>query len=185
MAEFPPPTRKHVGGKRQTKKLSTNVDLTPMVDLGFLLITFFILTTSLTEPKSLKLIMPDDRPTPTPTVLSETATLQLVLDKGDKVWYYNGNESDEIRKTSYGTELRKVIINKKKSVQQKLGFDDDMTIVIKPTAGSSLKNIVSILDEVLINQVKHYVITEPNEQDRNMIEADTIISVQSTHSHYF
>lgn len=169
MAEFSPPTQQQGKGKRKTKKLSTRVDLTPMVDLGFLLITFFIFTTSMTEPKSLKLMLPDDTPTPKPMPLPKSATLQLVLDKEDKVWYYHGEELTTIQRTSYGNELRKIIIDKKKYVHRKFG-KDEMALVIKPTKDSSLKNIVDILDEVLINDVKLYVITEPGEADLKKIQ---------------
>src|SRR5215213_552328 len=88
-------------GVKKQKKLSTRVDLTPMVDLGFLLITFFIFTTSMSEPKSLKLKLPDDRPVKTPNQSAEEATLQLVLGKNDQLWYYYGSHSDNIEKTSY------------------------------------------------------------------------------------
>src|SRR5690349_14239885 len=127
MADFLPPTQSQGNGKRKTKKLSTRVDLTPMVDLGFLLITFFIFTTSMTEPKSLKLAMPDDTPTPKPNVISESATLQLLLNNNDEVWYYHANNFLTMKKTSYGNELRQIIIDKKKFVKQHLGNENETT----------------------------------------------------------
>jgi biopolymer transport protein ExbD len=171
MADFLPPTESLGKGKRRAKKLSTRVDLTPMVDLGFLLITFFIFTTSMTEPKSLKLVMPDDRPTPKPTTVPTSATLQLILDS-DQVWYYHGDELASIQKSSYGNELRKIIIDKKKSVRRILGNEDEMILVIKPMKRSLLKNIVDIMDEVLINQLKHYAITEPGEEDLKKMQSN-------------
>ena len=172
MADFSPPTQSHSKGKRRAKKLSTRVDLTPMVDLGFLLITFFIFTTSMSELKSLKLAMPDDVKVTDSMNIPESGTLQLVLDKDDQVWSYHGNDLSAIQKTSYGNELRKIIIEKKKFVRQVLGNDDELTLVIKPTKASSLKNIVDIMDEVLINQLKHYVITEPGEEDLKKIQSN-------------
>lgn len=170
MADFSPPVQKNGKSKKRSIKKSTRVDLTPMVDLGFLLITFFIFTTSMSEPKSLKLVMPDDTPTSKPTTAAKSATLQLVLDKENKIWYYNADEITNMKQTYYGSELRKIVIEKKKFVRQKLGKDDDMIIIIKPTSGSSIKNIVDIMDEILINAIKHYAITEPGSEDLDQIQ---------------
>jgi len=170
MADFSPPTKKG-NGKRQTKKLSTRVDLTPMVDLGFLLITFFIFTTSMTEPKSLKLKLPDDRPTTNPIEVQNSATLQIILDKDDQVCHYHGDEFAGAQHTSYGNQLRQVILEKKKFVGRVLGNENEMTLIIKPTKRCSLKNVVDIMDEVLINDLKHYVITEPASEELKMIES--------------
>jgi biopolymer transport protein ExbD len=171
MADFSAPTQKQGNGKHKQKKLSTRVDLTPMVDLGFLLITFFIFTTSMSEPKALKLNMPDDRPTTKPNQLAKSATLQLLLDKNDQVWYYHADQLAGIQKTSYGNEIRKIIIEKKKFVHRTLGNDDDMALIIKPTKGSTVKNVVDIIDEVIINDVKHYFIVEPSPEELKAIQS--------------
>ncbi|HEY9533165.1 MAG TPA: biopolymer transporter ExbD, partial [Mucilaginibacter sp.] len=68
------------GGKVRTKKKSTRVDLTAMVDLAFLLITFFILTTTLQKPKAMDLTMPDkDEKKDTRLPVPETRTMTVLL----------------------------------------------------------------------------------------------------------
>ncbi len=81
---------KKKGGKPHGKKLSTRVDFTPMVDLGFLLITFFMLTTSLNKPKTMELNMPV-KPGPddvTAVPVSQTVTV-LLTDKNQIMYYFS------------------------------------------------------------------------------------------------
>ncbi|RFM30308.1 ExbD/TolR family protein [Deminuibacter soli] len=147
---------RHVHGKKG-KKLSTRVDLTPMVDLGFLLITFFIFTTTLTTPKALDMVMPDDKPTQSPTEVGNDKTLQLQLN-GDHVVYYNGNDSLHTYKTDYAIGVRNVIQQKMNTVQHQFGNARETVILIKPTDAASLQQLVSVLDEMRINGVQHYVL---------------------------
>lgn len=81
---------KHKGGKKRGKKLSTRVDFTPMVDLGFLLITFFMLTTSMNKPQTMEINMPvkEDVPPEEITKLKASQAITLLLAKDDKVVYY-------------------------------------------------------------------------------------------------
>src|SRR5476649_2766062 len=76
----------HTGG-RTSKKLSTRVDLTAMVDLAFLLVTFFMLTTRLSKPVAQRLAMPVDGE-PVPVAASHTVT--VCLGKNDQIVYYRG-----------------------------------------------------------------------------------------------
>ena len=141
-----------------------------MVDLGFLLITFFIFTTSMSEPKSLKLNLPETRNIRDSSQTAEGATLQLVLGKNDELWYYHGSGFKNIKMTDYGWPVRHLIIEKKKDVIEQFGSEKEFVLIIKPTKYSSMKNIVSVLDEILINQVKRYVFMEPNELEQSKVE---------------
>src|ERR1700748_459745 len=82
---------KHKGGKVRSKKASTRVDLTAMVDLAFLLVTFFMLTTTLNKPKAMDLVMPDkDEDLKLQEPVPETRTLTVLLGKNNKVEWYRG-----------------------------------------------------------------------------------------------
>lgn len=145
------------GGKKRSKKMSTKIDMTPMVDLGFLLITFFMLTTTLAKPVTMQLNMPDktDTKETSPIKLSETLT---VCPDVDKVYYYQGIPTEagtKIQVTNYSeTGIRKVIADLKAKV------GNNFTIVIKLTKKAKYRNMIDMLDECAITNNKRYAILE-------------------------
>ena len=151
------------GGIR-SKKLSTKVDLTPMVDLGFLLITFFIFTTTLSEAKVMKLNMPQDSKEQLP--IKKSVVLTLIPSRHNKIHYYFEDNPQTMLITNYGVEgLRKLIINKKKEVTVKFGDGQEMVVLIKPTDKSTYQNLADVLDEMLINNVTRYMLLDINEEE--------------------
>src|SRR6202000_3205928 len=96
-------------GVKKGKKLSTRVDLTPMVDLGFLLITFFIFTTTMSRPKALNLHEPKDGP---PTEYAASHVITLILGKNDKVFYYEGEDPSKMQESDYQS-VRTILLDKK------------------------------------------------------------------------
>ena len=150
-------------GVAKTKKLSTRVDLTPMVDLGFLLITFFIFTTTMSQPTAMRLIMPDDKGDATPT--KEGGVLTLLPSVNGIVYYYEGNLNYSNLKTTTLKEVRNVIIEKKRRTAA-----NDMFVIIKPTKASVYGEIVNVLDEMAINDIKRYAIVDITEKEEVLMK---------------
>jgi biopolymer transport protein ExbD len=160
-------------GVKKSKKQSTRVDLTPMVDLGFLLITFFIFTTTMSQPTAMRLFLPKDTDKPEEqNKAKESGALTLLPGKNDVVYYYEGILSPDGSnfKTTNFKDLREVIITKKKTTNPK-----DFVVVIKPHAESTYKNAVDILDEMSINDVKRYALV-----DISPVESQLIVATQGS-----
>ncbi len=108
-------------GVKKAKKLSTRVDMTPMVDLGFLLITFFIFTATMSSPTTLPLNMPKDVDDDLQkTEVKQSGVLTIMLGKDDQVYYYEGQlevsaDKNNFKQTTF-KGIRDIIINKKKDV---------------------------------------------------------------------
>jgi len=156
-------------GVKKAKKLSTRVDLTPMVDLGFLLITFFIFTTTMSQPTGMKLNLPKDTDKPEEqNKVKESGVLTLLLAKNDKVYYYEGTLAPDASnfKSSNFKEIRNEILSKKRSTDPK-----DFVVVIKPDVDCTYKNVVDMLDEMLINDVKRYATVEISPVEYQLIQA--------------
>jgi biopolymer transport protein ExbD len=137
------------------------VDLTPMVDLGFLLITFFILTTTMQQQSVMKLIMPKDSTDSSKVPGSKTLT--FILNRNDSIGYYDG-QAKQIQHTNFGA-MRNIIQQKQNSLTNKHINKNDLIVIIKPTAESTYKNFVDAMDEIYINDCKHYFVAEPEKNE--------------------
>ncbi len=148
------------GGKKYIPK-NIRVDLTPMVDLGFLLITFFILTTSLQEQKEMKLFLPKD--SLDSTLVEGSTTLTFILRANDSIGYYDGL-SKEIKYAKFGS-MRNIIMEKQVALVSSHVDKNKLTLIIKPAKESTYQNFIDALDEVSINDCRHYFIAEVEEGD--------------------
>lgn len=165
MAEVQVQEKGGKGGKVRSKKQSTRVDMTPMVDLGFLLITFFMFTTTFSKPNVMDLGLPakpkPDAPKPPPTEIDLSNSISLILGKDNKVFYHQqdqtGLNDQTLMETSFDREgLRKVVEQAKARAKDQSKF----TVIIKPTDDAVYKNFVDLLDEMAITKNERYGVTE-------------------------
>jgi biopolymer transport protein ExbD len=143
-------------GVKKGKKLSTRVDLTPMVDLGFLLLTFFVFTTTMSQSTAMNMNEPKDDKEKQLKVKNSGA-MTILLGKGNQVYYYFGQLmpetiSQDFKSTTF-KGIRQLILDKKKSTNI-----DDLMYIIKSDDKSTFKNAIDILDEMQISAVPpgHY-----------------------------
>lgn len=154
------------GGKVRSKKQNSKVDLTAMVDLAFLLITFFMLTTTLSKPQSMSLGLPDKDEDDTKNKdikVDEKRTMTIMMGEDNKLVYYMGLLDSPIagpKDIAYGKDgIRKELLSRKKSVIEYTGDKEKgIIVIIKPGKKSKYKNLVDILDEMAISGVGTYAI---------------------------
>ncbi len=173
-------------GVKKGKKLSTRIDLTPMVDLGFLLITFFMFTTTLAKPKTMEINMPYKDPSmkqEDQNKIKNSVALTILLSKNHRVYYYEGigddpSKAPDLKITGFNQKngIRDEIIAKKKMVDELkraggLGPKDETTVLIKPDTTSTYSDLVNILDEMNINDIKVYAIIDISDIEQGFIKA--------------
>ncbi len=149
------------GGKVRSKKQSTRVDLTAMVDLAFLLITFFMLTTTLAKPQAMDMFMPDknDKNPDEQLDVKASRTMTVLLGSDNKIVWYMGVLGDNPPTVdNFGKNgIRSSFIDANKKVIGQTGDPKKgLMVIIKPTDVSNYKNFVDILDEIKIAAVPSY-----------------------------
>jgi len=152
---------KHKGGKVRSKKQSTRVDLTAMVDLAFLLITFFMFTTTLNKPKAMNLAMPDNSVKTSQLPVAATRTMTILLGSKHKaVWYVGEPGKSAPTAVGFGPNgLRKDLLEKGSEIAAShAGPDNFMIVVIHPSDKSTYEDLVNTLDEMSITGIKSYSI---------------------------
>ena len=169
------------GGKVRSKKSNAKVDLTAMVELAFLLITFFMLTTSLSKPQSMDLGLPDkdnkEEP-PKDIKVDQRRTMTIIMGDNDKIkWFHGLLEAPEAggkpTDATYGKNgLRKEILKRVVSVPQVTGDKDKgLIVIIKPSKKSTYRNLVDILDEMAISKVPTYaIVNEITDEEMKLVD---------------
>ena len=165
MAELNMPVK---NGKRKVQ--APRIDLTPMVDLGFLLITFFMFTTTMAREKVMDIRMPDNEPSPVPTVFIAESTITLIPDKNHTVRYYEGTLTGPgDLKTTTAANILLVLLKKKNEVAAlPASFSTEahkLHVLIKPTTGSKYEDVVRMMDDMLIADVIYYALTDLTEDE--------------------
>jgi biopolymer transport protein ExbD len=152
-------------GKPQGKKSSTHIDMTPMVDLAFLLLTFFMLTTSFNKPKTMEIMMPDKPKDEKDQVkINQKNVMNLLLGPNNRLFYYIGLDNPQVESTTYDVNgIQKVL-----SDPQYQGNPNFM-VLIKPAPDSKYKNVVNIFDIMRITKTKRYAMVDITNDEKKLI----------------
>ncbi|ANF51109.1 biopolymer transporter ExbD [Chryseobacterium glaciei] len=157
-------------GGKQKKKL-IRVDMTPMVDLGFLLITFFMFTTNFTKPNVMDLGLPAKSPLPPTNVIDVRNQVTFILGKDDRVFYHQQDKEDLNAKNLKETDFSGVKISKIISeAYQNAPVKENFTIIIEPTDDANYKNFVDVLDNIAISKKERYGITDIKPWEKKVYE---------------
>src|ERR1700692_1751563 len=125
----------HKGGKIRSKKASTRIDLTAMVDLAFLLITFFIMTTTLAKPKAMDMVMPDKSKKDVQLPVPETRTMTVLLGSNDKIEWWIGPAGSPTHTDNFGKDgIRKTLVEQDQKIRATHAApDNSMIVLVKPS----------------------------------------------------
>lgn len=156
---------KKKGGKVRVKKSSTRIDMTPMVDLAFLLLTFFVMTTTLNKPQAMQVTMPDKpKDGDEQPEVNEKNVLTLVLGENDKIYWYMGITDPKVEVADFSaTGIRKVLLEKKAELPK-------LIVLIKSMDEARYKNMVDILDEMNISSVQRFALVDITPVDKDLVK---------------
>jgi biopolymer transport protein ExbD len=164
-------------GKTRRLRASTRIDMTPMVDLAFLLLTFFMLTTEFSKHYVMPLTVPaqPDNPGQVP-LINGKRVLTVVLGPHDKVHWYMGEEGPAT--VTSMRNIRNVLLEKRAQV-------DSLYVMIKPSAKSRYQNMVDVLDEMAITEIKHFSLVAITDYDKTVLADASSTGQTSTNVRQF
>ena len=159
-------------GKRKAHSL--RVDLTPMVDLGFLLISFFMLTTTMAKQRTMEINMPSPIPVLKPTTYPEESTITVIPVKSHKVFYYKGILKGSMQPRECSVRGMRDVLMKMKEDAANLPatFSADahkLHVLIKPRDDSKYEDLVNLLDEMNISQVLYYALVDVTPEEKEWL----------------
>ena len=169
MAEIQQQADSGKGGKKRAKKMSTKIDMTPMVDLAFLLLTFFMLTTTFNKPNVMQLTMPvKEKDKTQQSEIKASNAFTILMGEANKVYFYDGLLADdvkpELKLTSYSADgIRKELLSRRRN--------PELVVLIKPDDKSNYQNMVDILDEMNITDQKKYALVDISQADLDLIKS--------------
>lgn len=172
MAELTNPANGNSRGARSSVAVP-RVDLTAMVDLAFLLITFFMLTTTLAKQNGMDLAMPvgDD-----PQGISANRTMTICLGENNKMLWYMGTQEKPVNSPQLNdlsdNEIRKALLLNLSKVLEQTG--KGLIVLIKPSDKSKYGDLVNVLDEMIVTRVKSYAIVDIADGDLEMMRSKGI-----------
>jgi biopolymer transport protein ExbD len=131
------------GLRRPKRRISIRIDMTPMVDIAFLLLIFYMVTTVFSQPLRMEISLPpkpEEGTEPTSIKIAESKLLQMFVDKDDSLYYQIGKDMKQPETINF-VDLTEIIRDKNRNV-------DDLVMVLKLDQDASYVSMVNIIDEI-------------------------------------
>jgi len=150
-------------GRKKRKRSAPRIDMTPMVDLAFLLLTFFVMTTTLNKGYTLEVEQPISGEGPGKEI-EAGKVLNLILGKNDQVFWYMGVPGSKAKEVDYSSAgVRKLLLQKNSEIK-------DLYVILKASDDSRYKNIVDMLDEISITNIPSYALLKLDPEDEKLLK---------------
>lgn len=162
-------TKEKSGGKQNKKPIK--IDMTPMVDLNFLLLMFFMFTSSFTKPNVMDLGLPAKGTDVPIGQIGDQNQITFIIGEKNRIFYHQSNEKDltevGLKETDYnGLNVSKIISNAYEKAPNKENF----TIIVKPTDDANYKNFVDMMDNISISKKERYGISDIKPWEKKVYE---------------
>ncbi|MBI1192619.1 MAG: biopolymer transporter ExbD [Bacteroidetes bacterium] len=149
-----------------------DMDMNPMVDMAFLLLTFFMLATTFSQPRTMEIVMPP-KPEPQQELLEqpikESKALTLILGNDDNVHWYRGVSEPQLHTIFYGADgLQPLLVRLNSEVSE-------LVVLIKPLPDSRYENLVDVLDDLTLAGIERYALVAPTAADEALYLAGSTL----------
>jgi biopolymer transport protein ExbD len=159
------------GGKKKAKKLAPHIDMTPMVDLMCLLITFFMLTTAFSKAKIMEIVLPEKikDPNAEPPKIPGSRTLNIILGPDNKIYWYPGlvkaedyNNPPPLQETNFSaTGIRQMLLERNRALFKKIDdFNNQVLtgkiVITQDSVQGAIRQLKKIDDTGPIVLIKAY-----------------------------
>jgi biopolymer transport protein ExbD len=154
--------QKH-GGKKKKKRISVRLDMTPMVDVAFLLLTFFMLTTSMSKPQTMEINLP---PAETKADVAESNLLTIRVSEDFRIFWNIGVEKPT---TVDGKEKKEKLINLGRLLKERNAANPKLITLIKVDGKAKYIDMVDVMDELNINSITRFSLAPMLDEDKQLI----------------
>ncbi len=160
--------KQKLGGRKKKKRINVRIDMTPMVDVAFLLLTFFMLTTSMSKPQTMEINLPpkDESGKPPIVEVAESNLLTVRVSDDFKVFWNIGFEKPT---KVDGTDRKAILINLGKLLKDRNAANPKLITLLKIDDKAKYIDMVDIMDELNINNITRFSLAPMAEQDKKDI----------------
>jgi biopolymer transport protein ExbD len=155
-----PRSKKH-GKKKKVRRLGIRIDMTPLVDIAFLLLTFFMLTTTMSRPQTMEINLPPDREVKVEIAESNLLTLRM-NEKGELFWNFGIESPKRLEREGLRAFLKQHVIDNPKLVA-----------LLKIDRAAKYNQMVEMIDEFNLSNVTRFSLAPLTEADMKLMAKAT------------